>query len=67
MGGTTLALSRWAVGRFEGPLRVKSAVFSARSSLPVFPDKQTLEASVGMSQRCQGTKSLRDNPLRRAA
>ena len=39
-----------------------SAVLSARSSLPVFPDKQTLEAFVGMSQRCQRT-----NPLRRSA
>src|SRR4029077_9042544 len=32
---------------------VKSAVLSARSSLPVFPDNQTFEASVGMSQTCQ--------------
>src|ERR1041385_3976610 len=35
------------------PTWVKSAVLSAPSSLPVFADKQTLEASVGMSQRCQ--------------
>jgi hypothetical protein len=33
-------------------------------SLPVFPEKQTFSVSVGMSQKCQSTKSLRSSPLR---
>jgi hypothetical protein len=33
------------------PPWVKSAVLTARRSLPVYPDKQTFSVSVGMSQR----------------
>jgi hypothetical protein len=37
---------------------VISAVLTVGPLLPVYPDKQTFVASVGMSQRCQWTKPL---------
>jgi hypothetical protein len=39
---------------------------TVRRLLPVFPYEQTSAASVGMSQKCQCTKSLRSSPLRGA-
>jgi hypothetical protein len=43
---------------------VNLVTLTVRRSLPVYPDKQTSSEPVGMSQRCQSTKSLRDSPLR---
>jgi hypothetical protein len=37
---------------FPSPPRVKSAVLTARPSLPVYPAKQTFSVFVGMSQTC---------------
>ena len=45
-------------------LGVKSAVLTVDRSLPVYPDQRTFPRVVGMSQRCQCTKSLRSSPLR---
>jgi hypothetical protein len=39
-------------------------VLTVGRPLPVFPDEQTFRLFVGMSQRCQCTKSLRSSPLR---
>jgi len=38
--------------RTRCPVRVKSAVLTARPSLPVYPAKQTFSVFVGMSQTC---------------
>src|SRR5882724_1831434 len=46
------------------PNWVIHVILTCHHPLPVFPDQQTLSASVGMSQTCQGTKSLRSSPLR---
>jgi hypothetical protein len=46
--------------------RVIRVVLAVDRSLPVYPDEQTFSVSDGMSQSGQRTKSLRDNPLRRA-
>lgn len=35
------------------PIRVNRVVLTVRQPLLVFPDKQTFETSVGMSQGCQ--------------
>ena len=43
---------------------VNRVVLTVQRSLPVFPEKQTFSVSVGMSQKCHSTKSLRDSPLR---
>jgi hypothetical protein len=40
--------------------RVSRVVLTERCA----PDQQTFSESVGMSQGCQRTKSLRDSPLR---
>jgi hypothetical protein len=51
--------------RAAGPyIRVKSAILTAGQPLPICPDQRTFSAPVGMSQTCQGTKSLRSSPLR---
>ena len=44
---------------------VHYVVLTVVQPLPVFPHKQTFSGSVGMSQTCQSTKSLRDSPLKR--
>ena len=57
----------------SGPVRPATAtsavgvirvLLTVLRSLPVFPWKQTSSRPVGMSQRCQSTKSLRSSPLR---
>jgi len=45
-------------------IRVNLVVLTVGRSLPVYPDKQTFSACVGMSQTCHCTKSLRSSPLR---
>jgi hypothetical protein len=47
--------------------RVNRVVLAVDRSLPVYPDEQIFSVLEGMSQMGHGTKSLRDNPLRRAA
>jgi hypothetical protein len=46
------------------PMRVIRVILTVRRSLPVYPEERTSSVSVGMSQRCQSTKSLRSSPLR---
>jgi hypothetical protein len=36
-----------------GRLRVKRVILTMRRPRPIYPDKQTFSASVGMSQTCQ--------------
>jgi len=48
------------------PLWVIHVILAVDRLLPVYPDEQTFSVSDGMSQSGHGTKSLRDNPLRRA-
>src|SRR5258705_13952406 len=43
---------------------VKRVVLTVSCSLPVCSDERTYSESVGTSQRCQSTKSLRSSPLR---
>src|SRR5216684_2072621 len=51
--------------RTAGPyIWVNRVVLTVRCSLPVYPDERTSSEPVGMSQRCQCTKSLRSSPLR---
>ena len=50
--------------QIERPVRVNRVSLTIGRSLPVYPDKRTFSAPVGMSQRCQSTKSLRSSPLR---
>jgi hypothetical protein len=45
-------------------IRVIRVTLTVRRSLPVFPNKRTIHELVGMSQRCQCTRSLRSSPLR---
>jgi len=48
----TLMLGCVIALRYLGRLGVKSAVFTMRRPLPVFPDKQTFSQADGMSQTC---------------
>ena len=52
---------RFRKGRL--PLWVIHVILTCHHPLPVFPDQQTLSASVGMSQTCQQRKS-RSRPTR---
>src|SRR6476660_4607170 len=42
-----------------------SAVLTLCQPLPVYPEERTSPEQSGWSVSCQGTKSLRDSPLRR--
>ena len=48
----------------QGRLWVNRVGLTVSESLPLCPQTRTLLDVFGMSQRCQGTKSLRDSPLR---
>ncbi len=43
-------------------VKLRHRLMPARS--PLYPQKPTFSSTVGKSEKCQGTKSLRDSPLR---
>jgi hypothetical protein len=52
----------WRVSNGSNP-----EILTTSKCFPVYPELRTSASVTGMSQKCQGTKSLRDSLLRGAA